>query len=115
MPIERASLSEAIATLAAEQRVWLVTGAAGFIGSNLVEFLLRKNQRVVGMDNLSTGYLRNLEEVREAVGETCWTRFRFIEADITASKACQEVVRGADHILHQAALGSVPRSIAAPL
>jgi UDP-N-acetylglucosamine 4-epimerase len=106
---------EAITRLLEQPRVWLVTGAAGFIGSNLVEFLLQHNQRVVGMDNLSTGYLGNLKEVQQNVGESCWGRFRFLEGDITDKSACEYAAQGVDHILHQAALGSVPRSVADPL
>ena len=98
-----------------ERRTWLVTGGAGFIGSNLVETLLRHGQAVVAMDNLATGHVRNLEEVREAVGEAAWGRFRFLQADIVDRDACRDAVAGVDHVLHQAALGSVPRSLADPI
>jgi UDP-N-acetylglucosamine 4-epimerase len=101
--------------LKGESRTWLVTGAAGFIGSNLVEALLHCGQTVVGLDNLSTGHLSNLEEVREIVGREAWRRFRFLEADILDLSACREAVAKTDHVLHQAALGSVPRSIADPI
>ena len=94
---------------------WLVTGAAGFIGSHLVEKLLRLNQEVVGLDNFATGFRGNLEHVRSAVGESSWRRFSFVEADICDLLACQKATRDADYVLHQAALGSVPRSIADPL
>ena len=94
---------------------WLVTGAAGFIGSNLVETLLRLDQAVVGMDNFSTGYERNLQQVRSAVGEKRWRRFTFQEADIRMLNRCRHACRSVDVVLHQAALGSVPRSIEEPL
>jgi len=98
-----------------QQRTWLVTGVAGFIGSNLLEELLRRGQRVVGVDNFSTGYRRNLDEVRGLVGADAWRRFRFVEGDICDDAVCTDVTRGVDHVLHQAALGSVPRSIEQPL
>lgn len=101
--------------LAARPRTWLVTGSAGFIGSHLVETLLRLDQTVVGLDNFATGHRRNLEEVGELVGAACWARHRFIEADIRDLVACREACRGVDVVLHQAALGSVPRSLADPL
>jgi UDP-N-acetylglucosamine 4-epimerase len=94
---------------------WLVTGCAGFIGSHLLEALLALGQEVVGLDNFATGRRFNLEEVRDAVGAAAWRRFRFIEADIRDIRACRAAVRGARHVLHQAALGSVPRSLADPL
>jgi UDP-N-acetylglucosamine 4-epimerase len=94
---------------------WLVTGAAGFIGSNLVEWLLRGGQAVVGLDNFATGHQRNLDEVRRLVGESDWARFRFIRGDIRNADDCRAAVDGADYVLHQAALGSVPRSLAEPL
>lgn len=96
-------------------RRWLVTGAAGFIGSNLVETLLRLDQSVVGLDNFDTGHRFNLEELREVVEDQRWARFRFLEADIRDLAACREAVAGIDFVLHQAALGSVPRSITDPL
>lgn len=95
-------------------RKWLVTGCAGFIGSHLVEFLLHSNQQVVGLDNLSTGYLRNLEDVRHLVSSKQWQRFRFIQGDIRDLNTCRDAVNGADKVLHQAALGSVPRSVDDP-
>lgn len=94
---------------------WLVTGAAGFIGSNLVETLLMLGQRVSGLDNFATGHRRNLDQVREAVGVQAWKEFTFIEADIRDAAACQAACRGVDFVLHQAALGSVSRSIEDPL
>src|SRR5438105_12314122 len=103
------------ARLLAEPAAWLVTGSAGFIGSHLVERLLRLNQRVVGLDNYSTGSFENLKEVSEVVGPSLWKNFRQTEGDIQDLETCQSAAEGADYILHQAALGSVPRSIANPL
>jgi UDP-N-acetylglucosamine 4-epimerase len=100
--------------LATAQRRWLVTGAAGFIGSNLVEFLLRNNQIVVGLDNFATGHRRNLEEVRNNLPAARWQHFSFIEGDIRDLATCRNIVTGIDHVLHQAALGSVPRSLEDP-
>ena len=94
---------------------WLVTGAAGFIGSHLVEFLLKADQQVVGLDNFSTGYQTNLDQVKELVSEAQWKRFNFIREDIQDLTACKEACRNADFVLHQAALGSVPRSIEDPI
>lgn len=101
--------------LAARSGQWLVTGAAGFIGSNLLEALLRAGQRVRGLDNFSTGYRKNLDEVRRLVGEDAWSRCEIVEGDIRNSRTCTDAMVGIDHVLHQAALGSVPRSIADPL
>jgi UDP-N-acetylglucosamine 4-epimerase len=96
-------------------RRWLVTGSAGFIGSHLIETLLSLGQEVVSMDNFATGYRQNLDEVRAAVGAQAWHRHRFVEADITDLTACRQACEGVAVVLHQAALGSVPRSIADPL
>lgn len=96
-------------------KTWLVTGVAGFIGSNLLEKLLKLNQTVVGLDNFATGHQHNLDEVKGLVSEAQWDRFSFIEGDIREPNACQQAVQGVDYVLHQAALGSVPRSIADPL
>ena len=101
--------------LATEPRTWLVTGVAGFIGSNLLEALLALNQRVVGLDNFATGHRRNLDQVRALVTPAQWDRFAMIEGDIRDSATCREACKGADHVLHQAALGSVPRSLQDPL
>ena len=96
-------------------QIWLVTGVAGFIGSNLLEHLLRLNQRVVGLDNFSTGKRRNLEEVRSLVTEEQWQRFTFVEGDIRNLDICRGVCSGVKFVLHEAALGSVPRSIEDPI
>lgn len=96
-------------------RTWLVTGCAGFIGSNILETLLKLEQSVVGLDNFSTGYQRNLDEVRQSVTSEQWDRFKFIEGDIRDFSTCEKAVTGVDFVLHQAALGSVPRSIKDPL
>ena len=101
--------------LKAAPRTWLVTGAAGFIGSNLVETLLQLDQRVVGLDNFATGKSRNLDQVQALVNAAQWSRFRFVEEDIGGLTACRAACEGVDFILHQAALGSVPRSMADPL
>jgi UDP-N-acetylglucosamine 4-epimerase len=94
---------------------WLVTGAAGFIGSNLVEALLKLGQRVTGLDNFATGHRHNLEQVKESVGADAWVKFHFIEGDIRQLDDCARACAGVDFVLHQAALGSVPRSIANPI
>jgi UDP-N-acetylglucosamine/UDP-N-acetylgalactosamine 4-epimerase len=96
-------------------RRWLVTGAAGFIGSHLVEQLLALDQPVVGLDNFSTGKRENLELVRKAVGEARWKNFRFIEGDVRSLDTCNIACASVDLVLHQAGLGSVPRSIDRPL
>jgi len=98
-----------------DRKRWLVTGAAGFIGSNLLEALLRQGQDVVGLDNFSTGFRHNLDQVEDAVGPDAWSRFRFIEGDIRDLATCHEACAGIDIVLHEAALGSVPRSIDDPL
>ncbi|WP_165324653.1 SDR family oxidoreductase [Rhizorhabdus phycosphaerae] len=103
-------------TLLSQRRAhWLVTGAAGFIGSHLVETLLRAGQHVRGLDNFATGHRHNLDDIRARVGEAAWANFSFIEGDIRDRATCAAAVEGIDHVLHQAALGSVPRSIADPL
>ncbi|MDB6058595.1 MAG: NAD-dependent epimerase/dehydratase [Verrucomicrobiales bacterium] len=102
-------------TLRASPKSWLVTGAAGFIGSNLVENLLKLDQRVVGFDNFSTGYVKNLQEVQQIVGPKRWANFKLIENDTRDAAACQSACAGIDYVLHQAALGSVPRSITDPI
>jgi UDP-N-acetylglucosamine 4-epimerase len=96
-------------------RTWLVTGVAGFIGSNLLEALLKLDQRVAGLDNFSTGKRKNLEEVRALVPTAQWARFQFLEGDIGDLAACQRACAGVDFVLHQAALGSVPFSMKDPL
>lgn len=101
--------------LLATPRTWLITGVAGFIGSNLLEALLRLNQTVRGLDNFSTGHRENLSEVQSLVTPEQWSRFEFIEGDIRDLATCQRACQEVDFILHQAALGSVPRSLEDPL
>lgn len=105
---------EVQAELRKNPRTWLVTGVAGFIGSNLLEKLLLLDQKVIGLDNFATGHRRNLEEVKTLVTTGQWARFRFLEGDICRLENCQRACCGADYVLHQAALGSVPRSIEDP-
>ena len=103
------------ADLQASPKTWLITGVAGFIGSNLLETLLKLNQTVVGLDNFATGHQYNMDEVKTLVEEGQWKRFKFIEGDIRNLEDCREAVSGVDYVLHQAALGSVPRSINDPI
>jgi UDP-N-acetylglucosamine/UDP-N-acetylgalactosamine 4-epimerase len=109
-----AAYESLLARLPQEPRTWLVTGVAGFIGSNLLETLLRNEQRVVGLDNFATGYQHNLDEVRHSVSSDQWARFRFIEGDIRNHGDCAKACEGVDHVFHEAALGSVPRSLKDP-
>ncbi|MFC6669036.1 NAD-dependent epimerase/dehydratase family protein [Marinobacterium aestuariivivens] len=108
--------------LGANPKVWLITGVAGFIGSNLLETLLKMKQYVIGLDNFATGYQHNLDEVRSLVSAEQWSGFHFIEGDIRNLEDCRRAMRhptagsgAADYVLHQAALGSVPRSVADPI
>ncbi len=101
--------------LRAEPKRWLVTGVGGFIGSHLLERLLELNQRVVGLDNFSTGHARNLEQVRSIVGEEAWKNFQFLEGDIRDLAECKCACHEVDFVLHHAALGSVPQSMLDPL
>jgi UDP-N-acetylglucosamine/UDP-N-acetylgalactosamine 4-epimerase len=101
------------------QSTWLVTGVAGFIGSNLLEKLLILNQKVVGLDNFDTGYQHNIdqaiEDAENVTGKSLSGNFNFIKGDIRELKDCQKACNGVDYVLHQAALGSVPRSIEDPI
>ena len=106
---------QTLKSLAQTPKRWLITGVAGFIGSHLLETLLNAGQHAIGLDNFATGHLRNLDEVHNNVGEETWQNFRFMKADICNLAACQEVCKKVDIVLHQAALGSVPRSIENPL
>jgi UDP-N-acetylglucosamine 4-epimerase len=101
--------------LQARPKAWLITGVAGFIGSNLLEALLKLNQRVIGLDNFSTGHQRNLDEVKTLVTPEQWANFSFIQGDIRNLDDCRSACDGVDYVLHQAALGSVPRSIEDPI
>ncbi|MBP8027570.1 MAG: NAD-dependent epimerase/dehydratase family protein, partial [Acinetobacter sp.] len=96
-------------------KMWLVTGVAGFIGSNLLETLLKLDQKVVGLDNFATGHQYNLDEVQNLVSPAQWSNFSFIEGDIRHFEDCQKACMDVDYVLHQAALGSVPRSIVDPI
>ncbi len=101
--------------LKTQPKTWLVTGVAGFIGSNLLETLLKLDQKVVGLDNFATGHQYNLDEVQSLVTPEQWVNFKFHEGDIRNFEDCQMACAGVDYVLHQAALGSVPRSIADPI
>ncbi|MDR1359913.1 MAG: SDR family oxidoreductase [Deltaproteobacteria bacterium] len=101
--------------LPSSPRRWLVTGAAGFIGSHLVETLLKAGQQVRGLDNFSTGRENNLAQVRQAVDPALWSNFELLRGDIRSLETCREACAGMSHVLHQAALGSVPRSLEDPI
>lgn len=101
--------------LPSNPKTWLITGVAGFIGCNLLETLLKLEQRVVGLDNFATGHRHNLAQIRGAVTDEQWARFNFIEGDIRELEDCRAACAGVDYVLHQAALGSVPRSIEDPI
>lgn len=100
--------------LISNKYTWLITGVAGFIGSNLLEYLLLSDQNVVGVDNFETGFVENLDDVRVRVGDTRWSNFLFQQGDICNLDFCHAAAQGVDFVLHQAALGSVPRSIKNP-
>ena len=104
-----------LTTLPLQPKTWLITGVAGFIGSNLLETLLKLDQRVVGLDNFATGHQHNLDEVQALVSSEQWANFRFLRGDIRVLADCQAACEGVDYVLHQAALGSVPRSIEDPI
>ncbi len=108
-------LAPILGAMGGTPRRWLVTGSAGFIGSHLLETLLTLGEEVVSLDNFVTGHRRNLDEVRAAVGAPAWRRHHFLEADIGDLASCREACRGVTLVLHEAALGSVPRSIEDPL
>ena len=97
------------------QYAWSITGVAGFIGSNLLEELLKLNQKVVGLDNFLTGKKQNLTEVQEIVSKEQWDNFDLVEGDICDIDTCSEITKGVNYVLHQAALGSVPRSLIDPI
>lgn len=104
-----------LTTLRQTPKRWLVTGAAGFIGSNLLEFLLEHDQFVVGLDNFATGFQANLDEIKAKLAPAKWERFLFIEGDIRTLATCQLACENIDYVLHHAALGSIPRSINDPI
>src|ERR1043165_5791333 len=101
--------------LQASPKTWLVTGVAGFIGSNLLEALLKLDQPVIGLDNFATGRRENLVQVEKSLKPAQWKSFKFIEGDFADASVSQRACKGVDYVLHQGALGSVPRSIADPL
>lgn len=107
--------SELLARLPGQPKTWLITGVAGFIGSNLLEQLLKHDQNVVGLDNFATGHRHNLAQIKAVVSQQQWARFNFIEGDIRILDDCRKACAGVDYILHQAALGSVPRSLEDPI
>lgn len=114
-PHTTTAYDRALHSLRQRRHHWLITGVAGFVGSNLLETLLRSGQQVTGLDNFMTGYRENLEQVRALVPEAAWRRFHFIEGDIRCLASCKQACQGVDYVLHQAALGSVGRSIEDPI
>jgi len=98
-----------------EPKTWLITGVAGFIGSNILEFLLLHNQKVIGLDNFETGHQFNIDQVKNSVTHSQWNNFKLLRGDIRNIKDCRASVQDVDFVLHQAAIGSVPRSIENPL
>ena len=115
MPTSPTAYEHVQKQLRAQPKTWLITGVAGFIGSNLLEALLKLDQHVVGLDNFATGFRRNFDEVQALVSPTQWARFDFIQGDIRNLPDCQKACEGVDFVLHQAALGSVPRSMEDPI
>jgi UDP-N-acetylglucosamine 4-epimerase len=109
------SLGQIQSSLRDSPKLWLITGVGGFIGSNLLAALLQLEQKVVGLDNFSTGHRHNLDRVRSKVGGRQWARFRLAEGDIRNVDECHDACKGVDYVLHHAALGSVPRSIEDPI
>jgi len=115
MTAPMSAYSELRANLPSSPKSWLITGVAGFIGCNLLETLLKLDQTVVGLDNFATGHRHNLDQIRGAVTPEQWARFKFIEGDIRKLEDCRAACAGVDYVLHQAALGSVPRSLEDPI
>jgi len=113
--IEKTHYENIKAVLKQEPKTWLITGVAGFIGSNLLETLLNLDQVVIGLDNFVTGYQHNLDEVKNEVSDKQWQQFTLLKGDICNLNDCHKAVEGVDYVLHQAALGSVPRSIEDPV
>lgn len=110
-----AAYAKLVSKLPLSQKTWLITGVAGFIGSNLLETLLSLGQKVKGLDNFATGHQHNLDEVRNSVTTEQWSSFEFIQGDIRSLDDCHRACKDVDYVLHQAALGSVPRSINDPI
>ncbi len=98
-----------------DPKVWVVTGCAGFIGSNIVRYLLQNNQKVIGVDNFSTGKKSNLKFIEKSLKSNSWKNFSFYESSLSSESECDSILKDVDIILHQAALGSVPRSIKEPI
>ena len=115
MSLPMSAYNQLLTRLVAAPHTWLITGVAGFIGSNLLETLLKLNQRVVGLDSFATGHQRNLDEVQTLVTPAQWANVNFIPGDIRELADCQKACQGVDYVLHQAALGSVPRSLEDPI
>ena len=115
MSLPMSAYNQLLTRLVAAPHTWLITGVAGFIGSNLLETLLKLNQCVVGLDSFATGHQRNLDEVQTLVTPVQWANFNFISGDIRELADCQKACQGVDYVLHQAALGSVPRSLEDPI
>jgi UDP-N-acetylglucosamine 4-epimerase len=115
LSLRMTAYQQLLTQLPTQPKTWLVTGVAGFIGSNLLETLLKHDQQVVGLDNFATGHQRNLDEVRDLVTPAQWARFNFIKGDIRNLQDCRTACTDVDYVLHQAALGSVPRSLEDPI
>lgn len=107
--------TEVLEQLNKSPKSWLITGVAGFIGSNLLETLLKNNQKVVGVDNFSTGHQHNLDQVKSSVSSEQWNNFAFVEGDLREKNICKDLCKNVNYVLHQAALGSVPRSLEDPI
>ncbi|MDA0149385.1 NAD-dependent epimerase/dehydratase family protein [Vibrio sp. LaRot3] len=115
MNIEKLNFSEVSQHLKSNPRTWMLTGCAGFIGSNLLEYLLSHDQKVIGLDNFATGHQHNLDDVQSIVSPSQWQNFEFIKGDIREPNDYAHMLEKVDYVLHQAALGSVPRSINDPV
>lgn len=113
--VDKSAYQKLLQDLTHVKYTWLVTGVAGFIGSHLLEGLLKLNQTVIGLDNFDTGHRKNLDEVMKTVTPGEWANFRFYEGDIRSIDICNKVCQGVDYVLHHAALSSVSRSIEDPL
>jgi UDP-N-acetylglucosamine 4-epimerase len=115
LSLKMTAYQQLLTQLPTQPKTWLVTGVAGFIGSNLLETLLKLDQQIVGLDNFATGHQHNLDKVRDLVTPAQWARFNFIKGDIRNLQDCRAACTDVDYVLHQAALGSVPRSLEDPI